>query len=569
MNGPDRTETDGGMSGANAAGETPYADSAGFYIRELNSADLHFSKTKPRFGDRMSARALAFILCVLLGVGGLVAGYAALRSIDHTLRAPHESYFSDLYNLSDQGTKAITEDMFADKPYVESWYFRDMTDRQADELLGLYAIYGDGIEDELSEGALSYGYESTYVNEAGKEVGIVYDAPGGNVIESVIETIYYDLANRLGNSSYFSYGDPNGEAPIYEWTYGNGTGEPVVFDTRKLDDERFFYPEDDYSHSFRDFYDEGVKEAFAEVYAEEFAQIKDASIEGYRTTLLDEYDDAVKRLDDSGLLYYIGCAGAGGQTAANQIATGSAATADKKAANQTTTGPAVTADEKAANHAITNVEPDATGAPADITVFTSAPAFLSVLYDGRDAKASGTAGLTDNESLYLNAYTEGFPDGTALYLAWPKEVLDEGAVSLAAARVTARGALPLAAVAIVAALVLFILLLVWTGRRRADGTRRLYLWDRIFVEIQLFMMFLAFIIVFRPLAGGFIPELPSLHIPVIVFTIIAVAALGAFDLWCLLSLVRIIKARRVPRCLLTWLILKWIGRGIRGLARAV
>jgi signal transduction histidine kinase len=34
-------------------------------------------------------------------------------------------------------------------------------------------------------------------------------------------------------------------------------------------------------------------------------------------------------------------------------------------------------------------------------------------------------------------------------------------------------------------------------------------------------------------------------------------------------LVRIIKARRVPRCLLTWLILKWIGRGIRGLARAV
>jgi signal transduction histidine kinase len=162
--------------------------------------------------------------------------------------------------------------------------------------------------------------------------------------------------------------------------------------------------------------------------------------------------------------------------------------------------------------------------------------------------------------------------GVTLYIAWPESVLTDGAVAFLNAREVARNALIIALAALIVSLVLFILLLVWTGRRRADGTRRLYAWDRVFVEIQLTVMaitfacavsFSSFLPLGRMLSGN---ATENFEIGLLV-AICAVTC--AIELWCLLSIVRICKAGLLGRRLIAWIVLTWIGRGIRGLARAV
>jgi hypothetical protein len=43
----------------------------------------------------------------------------------------------------------------------------------------------------------------------------------------------------------------------------------------------------------------------------------------------------------------------------------------------------------------------------------------------------------------------------------------------------------------------------------------------------------------------------------------------AIEFWCLLSIVRICKARMLGQRLISWIALRWIGRGVRGLTRAI
>ncbi|MDR3072072.1 MAG: HAMP domain-containing histidine kinase, partial [Clostridiales Family XIII bacterium] len=97
---------------------------------------------------------------------------------------------------------------------------------------------------------------------------------------------------------------------------------------------------------------------------------------------------------------------------------------------------------------------------------------------------------------------------------------------------------------LLAALISFIVLLVITGRKRADGTRRLYALDRIFTEIQLGLLVLipiAFLsILYNGLSQWVYYSSPNTLPFVVTGALSAIAA--ALELWFLLSCVRNLKA---------------------------
>jgi signal transduction histidine kinase len=95
----------------------------------------------------------------------------------------------------------------------------------------------------------------------------------------------------------------------------------------------------------------------------------------------------------------------------------------------------------------------------------------------------------------------------------------------------------------------------------------MYAWDRVFVEIQLFLMLLVSIPVIYTVQAGEAPTFTD--IPSVLIASALLASICAIELGCLLSIVRIIESRLLHRRLLTWIVLKWIGRGVRGLARVL
>ena len=132
-----------------------------------------------------------------------------------------------------------------------------------------------------------------------------------------------------------------------------------------------------------------------------------------------------------------------------------------------------------------------------------------------------------------------------------------------------------------AAIVLMILLIVWTGRVCANGERRLYLLDKFFMEGQVIIIGICvFIAIFSideyiiassmPLyyywpggSGGDIISGGSLLL------IGLLIALSIITLWCLLSLVRNLKANLFIRRSLIGLICLAIGRGVYNLCKAI
>jgi signal transduction histidine kinase len=92
----------------------------------------------------------------------------------------------------------------------------------------------------------------------------------------------------------------------------------------------------------------------------------------------------------------------------------------------------------------------------------------------------------------------------------------------------------------------------------------------VFVEIQIALMLaVSTRLMFSPLEYLRQEILQSRLGFFAVWMAVVAAMLCAFDLWCLLSIMRVIKARLLPRRLIVWIVLRWFCRGVRGLARVV
>jgi signal transduction histidine kinase len=228
--------------------------------------------------------------------------------------------------------------------------------------------------------------------------------------------------------------------------------------------------------------------------------------------------------------------------------------------------------------AITNMRPSPVSAAVDPSVLLKEPAYLSVVFQASSWEITESGGFTDMGFLNTVSFDVWSDDatlylkGVTLYIAWPQSVMEDGAAALSDARGASRSLLICAVAALTASLVLFVLLLVRTGRRRADGTHRLYAWDRVFIEIQIAVMtFTSGVVLnifssFGSLERIFLDGTYAFEAGLL---IAISAAVCAVELGCLLSIVRICKARLLPRRLIVWIVLRQIGRGVRGLARAV
>ncbi|MDR2162505.1 MAG: hypothetical protein LBO70_00950, partial [Clostridiales Family XIII bacterium] len=227
------------------------------------------------------AFALAFVLCVLLGVGGVVAGFVGLSFVDAKLRSAK--------GAAEYVSGAAPEDLLSDRPYIESEFFKSMAGRNLEAVFLLHYHYREGV-DKLAQEAATKAYENC------------------------LREIYGLLNDRGVNYFYFS---PHEYIPFAE-TMMEAAVEigPVyiAFDTRKIQgDGRIF---ESYSSGAEDndvvgeemkpWGVDGVKEALEEVYADELKQLKEALLHSCQTLYREDFEMSIDRLNASGALYYAG-----------------------------------------------------------------------------------------------------------------------------------------------------------------------------------------------------------------------------------------------------------------------
>jgi signal transduction histidine kinase len=128
----------------------------------------------------------------------------------------------------------------------------------------------------------------------------------------------------------------------------------------------------------------------------------------------------------------------------------------------------------------------------------------------------------------------------------------------------------------VVSLALFITMIVLTGKKRADGTRRMWALDKVFPEVQIAVIFAALMLfgevwywcTTSMFAFFRFHDTFSYYLALIACGT-CMALSGLLGEWIVLSLVRNIKNKTfIKRCII-WIALKAIGRGLRTLFRTV
>jgi signal transduction histidine kinase len=499
------------------------------------------------------AKAVAFALCVLLGAGGLMAlalgvGYVT-RQLDESSDGTMFIGNRLVYEFGPAGTTnvdrgAVAADMLSGKPYVDSAGFRA---RANDSLRSAINIFDNG-NSELAEGTIKSIAESD--------------------LEISMEQIYNILVGRLKKSKYAGAAVTRSgidvSSLVYEWRGQTVLDEedvasaalaPIEFDARSFMDKTDVFSlvagidsegnveyslagadvEDWYPRSLDDSDVEDlepsrshVRTAFEKTYASEISRMKSELEQFYAERWKLEYADVLDELANGDMLYCI-------------------------------------SDGK---RAIANVALNEKFLPADTSVFTSSPAWLSL--------GGGTGQSAPSLSSKPEMLKKAFPDygwekvSLTVYAAWKQEAITKGEAAMASARQASLCVVLPAIAAIIIAVVLFILSIAWTGRRRSDErscNMELCAWDNVFAELQIMLMVLVGVcsLYSLPYTGA---GLRSFNIGLLaVFAIFAAAC--AIELWCLLSIVRIAKARMLPRRLISWIVLNWARRGVRDLARAI
>ncbi|MDR0519809.1 MAG: HAMP domain-containing histidine kinase [Clostridiales Family XIII bacterium] len=515
------------------------------------------------------AKAVAFVLCVLLGAGGLMA---LALGLDYVLNKLDESrgnigfagsgfaYAGKTY-IDDE---SIVTDMFSGKPYIDSNSFASRAESNLYAAMNIFLNGDDGVASLEIKSQADSDYESS------------------------LEQIYNILVERLKSSGYLGAAVTghaiDESALVYKWTGQTVTDveggvnmslAPIEFDARKfLDETKVFEvvpdivstdiaeaeiseggteysieggnPTDWYPNEYVDSYENEtisvVRGEFERVYAAEISLMRSELEQYHAETRKQRYSAALDELAKGDMLY---CISDGKRT-------------------------------------IANVALNDMSLPADTSVFTSSAAWLSYLPNsGEGPSVSPLSSKPEilKKGLVEYGLSESELDTITVYIAWQKEVMAKGDNALSAARQTAMYVVLPAIIAGATSIVLFILSIVWTGRRRGDedsytcdraaGASGLCAWDSVFIEIQIVLAVLVCAISFYVISQlSVMAHLRSFNIGLIPILAVFVVACTSV-LWCLLSVVRIGKARVFARRLIVWIALKCVWRGVRGLARAI
>ncbi|MDR0851722.1 MAG: hypothetical protein LBN36_04445, partial [Clostridiales Family XIII bacterium] len=464
---------------------------------------------KMRVFDRTAVRVVAFALTVVL-----IAGAAALAFIG-------DLKFNSRTAEQNGGVYIVLEDLFTSRPFLNSRSFGSLANSDDRNLITLYKEYPS--PEAIRTDPDKYG------NYSGAVEGIYYALAERGT--ELISSVYSDLS--MGGTTYtdnYNYHYNNGVWVVEDVqpvptrtdssTGYSSDGYDIHWGTVYFDIDKFLSDpaltdvrnvtgwagdpgvEQTYQVKVaKDFGDPAVKEAFETLFAEELSQAKEAFIDeriGYRNLLL-------KELDNHGALYFIG----DGETA------------------------------------ITNVPLNADKYPKDLSRFTAAPTYLS--WTGGEKNSYAESDTNENWVGPYDFSKDLLPKNVTMYLAYDAASIAVKAQALSESRAIARTYMGSAAIALLLALILFIGLIVCTGRKRADGSRRLYLLDNIFPEVQVVILLLTIPLTLyaAQVASNTLYRLGG-DMEDFNFSFLIVAGIvgivTALILWILLSLVRGIKS---------------------------
>jgi signal transduction histidine kinase len=515
-----------------------------------------------KLGNRFAARLIAFALVVALTVGAgtfTVVGFAKIQDLERS-----EGYIPPV-------------DLFSNAPYFESTIFASLVNNDCSRLVSFYRGYGN-------------------VDPNDPQYDIKSDTQARSNYEDIVRGIYENIASDIRNEErgYDEYSQewlnmfPDTASPemdgappdivtseMYNMSPNNVYEEDVPTEAQsgdeaaelKAEDEQEKFASEHFAERFyvwtidetgsifdlepmaanpnlvsmekrvenemlvirfvpAEFDASGVKAAFEQLYAEQLEQIW----QNVLATWQESYDAYTEWLETEGLLCFIGDG----------------------------------------NASIANVRLNEDNYPAALSAFEKAPAAL--LVSARNAEKVDIKKVPEHAWDFTKDVLDSLPEGTSLYLAYDEDTIAAHAAALTQARHTANRHFIPAAAALLLALIFFIWLIVVTGRKREDETRRLYALDKVFVEIQLAVIMLAAVAelsLSESMSAAFFYERISRsdigdNILLILFAGLS-ALLVAVALWCFLSLIRNIKAGLFLKRSIIWRILTLLCRGLRAL----
>ena len=404
-----------------------------------------------------------------------------------------EAKLTNLWTKSGNNMSFSEMDLISSGNFLESQTFRRNAESSVSNLYQIFTEFAGEDGQQIDSGER---FENAFMEYA----------------REIYDSIRYDIEDKLYSQPYtYAEYDENGfeippppSPPIYElygdhyyrW-YGMNNwileGLEIQFDERKVLENDTFHEK---NGRLKNFDDEGVAEAFIALFPDQAKEMR-ARLAVVRRNI---FDDMTKSLE--GTLYFV-------------------------------------SDGK---RTVSNVELDAKGYPKDPDALRFQNAW--VVLKNNELLSSPENLLSDRSVFHYTGY-----GAASCHIAWTDEYIQKQEVLFNEVRGINWFYFVVALAMFISSIVLLIISIVFTGRKRPayENTRKLWMFDKIYVEFQLvFMIFIAIG------AYAFFGLLVSSYYGSAIWVssnglYIAVVFLGGFvilalALWFLLSLVRIGKA---------------------------
>ena len=383
-------------------------------------------------------------------------------------------------------------DALSSNDFLESDSFRQNASNKIANLNYLFTSFAgkDGLQVENGE---------LFEIAATERIGNIYNA----IREDVYNRYYYGVPDENPSSwneyeNYeFGYDYNSGIFNGYDLNDWIGHGrEPLIDELKMLESPLL----NTGNNSLRSFYADGVQEAFEALFPEQMKAVREMVAAERRQN----FNMAMRNLE--GTLYFV----------------------------------------NDGERTLSNVELDSRGYLADKDVFRSQGAWMAV---DQGAALSSPENLISNTNYILDELNSG-----SLYIAWTNETLNQFETVYNEARAIIWTYFAIALAMFICSVVFLIILIVQTGRKRPsyENTRKLWLFDKIFVEFQIVLFLIiaiaggySFVNLIRSYDNAWIWTANNgLYTALVLILGFAVCSAA---LWFLLSLIRVAKAGLVVK----------------------
>ena len=512
-----------------------------------------------KLSDSLAARVVAFILCVLLLTLSIAL---ALVGIEKTRDLNYEGNFLDAFSK--------------EKSFIETNGFRIIYNETAIDLAEMFQSYKD-ITNPASSAAIKEQYEVALYE--------VYNALSGSIHEAILEARDRELEDSMG-SEEGAEADPEAGPEEVDTKPGPPVSDvpkktlPVKSNTSAAsiqEESAKTVKEDSDSVKFDEFFgslenlpvvyysaeglhvthEEGplpphlaeenlaIFDAEKLLFNDTFFKISGDSIGGYKLKIRGFSEEGVREEFETVFSNELGIIET---KITDQIQDVYGMTRDRLNANAENYMISYYISD--GENVLKNIDVADAGVPVAASQFANEPSFFTMNNEEVEMHPSGIDFISKNDILDI-IYD---PENVVMHFAFDSQFLDEQDNALATFQKEVRNLAIIIIVAIVLALIMLIWLIVVTGRKREDGTRKLYELDKIPAEICI-AIFIAIFYMNITFGSDFAATGQTAYIITatsISFILIAMA------LWIILSVIRNIKAGLIIKRSLIYNIIKYI-----------